>query len=337
MWPALIAFAWLVNPVVDLEEKVDDFVLETKRIEIPGFPQAFNPSIVRFDGKLLMSFRVIPDPKTPFTSWIGLIWLNDQFLPIGKPQQLRTRRAASSVPSRAEDARLFTIGGHLYISYADNPEPKLSKGGFRMYVAELIWNGQEMVADSIERLAIFNGETESLREKNWVPFDYRGNLLLAYSLNPHLIFCPFLDTESCLTVASTEADIQWDWGDLRGGTPGLQDPVTGDYLAFFHSSKKVSSVQSDGKNIGHYFLGAYTFSSEPPFHITRVSPKPIIGKGFYSKTDYKPYWTQLKVIFPGGFFMEKECIWIAYGKDDHEIWIAKLGYQGLFKSLVPVF
>jgi hypothetical protein len=41
----------------DLQDKVQDFVLEEKQIFIPGYPSAFNPSIVRslntvcaFDG-----------------------------------------------------------------------------------------------------------------------------------------------------------------------------------------------------------------------------------------------------------------------------------------------
>ncbi len=69
------------------------------------------------------------------------------------------------------------------------------------------------------------------REKSWVPFDYKGSLLLAYSLQPHFIFKPLIGTGECESVALTKGDIQWDLGDLRGGTPGLL--VGNEYLSFF--------------------------------------------------------------------------------------------------------
>ena len=76
----------------DLQTMVqNDLVLETKQILIHEYPWAFNPSIIRWDNNLLMSFRVIPDPKQTFTSWVGVINLNENFEPKGKPQQLQLR------------------------------------------------------------------------------------------------------------------------------------------------------------------------------------------------------------------------------------------------------
>ena len=97
----------------------------------------------------------------------------------------------------------------------------------------------------------------------------------------------------------------------------------------------MATLHSKGKIIPHYFMGAYTFSANPPFKITRISREPIIGKNFYHGTSYKT-WKPLHVVFPGGFVESDGYIWILYGRQDHEIWVAKLDKQKLFDGLIPV-
>ncbi len=323
----------IAGELIDLEDLAQDFVLEVKKIEIPGYPIAFNPSIIRWKDLLLMSFRVIPDRKSSFTSRLGLVWLDEEFNPIGEPQLLELRGPYSSVPCRAEDGRLIEIGGRLYLVYSDNIEPKISKGGFRVFVAELRLRGGAFSLENIECLSRFEGESRAVREKNWPPFDYKGEFFLAYSLLPHRIFRYLRGSGTCETIASTSSSIEWDWGELRGGTTALRE---GDeYLSFFHSWKDMGTLHSDGKVMSHYYMGAYTFSSEPPFAITRISPEPIVGKNFYHGPIYKPYWKQVRVVFPGGFVSNDKFIWVTYGRQDHEAWVVKLDKKKLLKSLVP--
>ena len=111
--------------------------------------------------------------------------------------------------------------------------------------------------------------------------------------------------------------------------------IDGEYLAFFHSSTYMSTVHSKGRVIQHYFMGAYTFAAEPPFELTRISPEPIVGKDFYKGREYTT-WKPLRVVFPCGFVFNDRFIWIAYGRQDHEVWIAKLDKKKLFDSLIPV-
>jgi predicted GH43/DUF377 family glycosyl hydrolase len=321
------------NSLINLEENIQDFVLETKRIHIPGYPHAFNAAIVQWRKALLMSFRIIPNPKDSFQSRIGLIWLNENFHPIGEPHILNLREF-SSIPHRTEDARLICIGDRLFMIYQDNTEVKISKKGFRMHVAELCYNGTTFSAKNPTCLSSFEGESPLIREKNWVPFIYENQLFLAYSLIPHRIFLPFLDTGECQTAFNSSARCQWNWGVLRGGTPGLI--VNDQYLAFFHSSINMATCHSAGKKIDHYFIGAYTFSAHPPFEITQISPQPIIGQNFYQGESYKPYWKPIQAVFPCGFIVDDQYIWLTYGRQDHEIWIVKLDKQGLLKSLIPV-
>lgn len=322
------------EPLANFEEDLSDFVLETIRVEIPDYPNAFNPSILRWHDRYLLSFRVIPERRASFNCRIGLIWLDEQFQPTGEAQLLDTRAHFPGIPSRSEDARLITVGEHLYMIYSDNTEAKISKGGFRVYVAKLTYNGTSFEVEQPECLASYEGATRERREKNWVPFDYQGRLYLAYSLNPHLIFHPLQGMGACETICTSTGEIEWNWGALKGGTPALLDQ--GEYLAFFHTWKKMASVHSEGAPSAHYFMGAYRFQAEPPFALTAISPKPIVAKGFYTGEQHKPYWGPVQAIFPCGYVADERFIWVAYGRQDHECWIAKLDKQGLLNSLVPV-
>lgn len=319
---------------LNLEDAAQDFVLETKRIIIPEFPHAFNPSIIRWNDTLLMSFRVIPNPKNSFVSWLYLIELDNNFEPIMKPQRLWTRDKHSKIPSRAEDGRLISIKNKLYIIYSDNEDPLISKGGFRMYIAQILCDNGLFYLDTIERISSFPGNNIKRREKNWTPFIYKNKLLLAYSLNPHIIFQPLRGTNSAQLKASSRSTITWPCGELRGGTCALFDKDH--YLAFFHSACKMATIHSHNKEVLHYVMGAYLFSANPPFAITHISPEPIVGKTFYSGKEYHPYWKPVHVVFPCGFIQDEKYIWISYGRQDHELWVAKLDKEKLYASLVPV-
>jgi len=317
---------------VDLEKHFENgVVLESKQINVPGYPLAFNPSMIRYDGRLLMSFRVIPNRKDNMTSYIGLIWLDEDFNALGEAQILNLRKY-SKVKSRAEDARLITIGDKLYVVFSDNRDIRITKGGFRVYVAELDYAGGMFDIDEPQCLSDFEGANSDVREKNWVPFEHNVALDLAYSITPHRIFAPVLNGSGrCDTVAETSSNFSWDLGIVRGGTPAHR--VDDEYLAFFHSSTRMASAHSNGKEIMHYFIGAYTFSKDPPFEVARASTSPIVGEGFYSGPEFKGYWKPVRVVFPGGYVFDEQFIWLAYGRDDHELWIAKLDRSKLFESL----
>lgn len=320
---------------VDLEKFSQTFVLETKKIEIDEHPYAFNPSLVVWRGAFLLSFRELPSlPEhsecsinSSGLSQIGLQFLSDDFNPEGKAYILE-------LPSpHAEDARLIIVDGRLYIVFSDNTDELITHGGFRMYVGELDFDGSEFFLKSLEGLKHFPGVSPSRREKNWVPFNYCDMLLLAYSIQPHRIFIPYLDgSEECMEWTETTSHLNWRWGELRGGTPALR--CGNEYLAFFHSSIDLATVHSGGEKMPHYFMGAYTFQAYPPFALTRISPFPIIGTNFYHGQDYPYYWKPVRVVFPGGYFFEGDSIYLTYGRQDHEIWIAKIDKEGLFNSLV---
>ena len=333
----LVFFIFLFNnakAAIDLEKMEQDFLLETKQIHVPGFPEAFNPSIIKWTHPLkgdiyLMSFRDFN--LVDKTSRIGLLWLDNNFNPIEQPHFINTRTKNPSIPSRSEDARLFVLNKELYLIFNDNIKPK-KKRPRKMFISKLFFDGVKFIAGNIENLFYDSGDPKR-KEKNWVPFVYNNKLLLSYSLLPHkvLIVNP-LKNKKYYPIANTVGSNQWNWGELRGGTPGLLINEK-EYLAFFHSSKIVCTTQSENYPLLHYFMGAYTFSSQSPFEITRISPYPIVDKEYYHDQLYKKI--NKHVIFPGGFVFDENFIWVIYGKDDEQVWISKFDKEKLLQSLIP--
>lgn len=309
----------------------DGIVFETKQIFLERYPEAHNPSIINTDKGLLMTFRVVPDPQTLWISYIGVVLLDDSLRPISEPQLLDTRFDNTKTPSQSEDARIFAYNDRLYLLYNDNVDRVNPSTQYRrdMYLAELIETDGKYEMTPPLKLCHEEKYGGQLWQKNWVPFVWNDTLLYAYSIIPHEILYDQNQDGMCSPLYATEAQNRWSWGPLRGGTPALL--VDGEYLAFFHSSVYTSSKASGGKKMWHYYMGAYTFSAEPPFEITKISQKPIVEKTFYTKSDFNK-----RVIFPGGFVVMEDKIYFSYGKDDTQSWIGIIDKEALKRSLVPV-
>ncbi len=324
----LFSFCICAHVDIDLEEHPQEFVLETKQILIPGYPGAFNASVIRWQEKLLLCFRA-RDEKGMSTFQMGFVWLDDEFNPVSRPTLLEIYRDPSTF-SQNQDPRLIVIDEKLYILYSNFITIE-DIGPRRMFIAQVQNAGERFFIDSPLCLHPFEGWSKRW-EKNWAPFIHDGELFLAYSIVPHRIFKPSLQSGTCQTVSSPLSAIDWQWGELRGGTPALL--IGDEYISFFHSSKAMATQQSGGKNIQHYFMGAYTFSAQPPFQITRMSAEPIVGKNFYNGPSYTT-WKPLRVVFPMGCVMDENFIWVTYGRQDFEIWVAKFDKQALLDSLIP--
>jgi len=315
---------------IPFENLIGEYVLKSKEIRFSAFPGAFNPSIVRWKDEFLLSFR-IRDPLTNSTYRIGLVQLDKNFNVQGPVSEIMMPRISPNQLVREQDPRLIVIGEKLFMVYNTSINGISVKETRRVFVGEVLFDNDQFFIGSIEGPLSFPGEKEMRQEKNWVPFEYNGELLFAYSLDPHRILKPIFGSNACIDYSSSRVPIKWDYGPLRGGT---QAYLIGDrYLSFFHSSKSIT--RPNGEKLTYYFMGAYTFSAEPPFEIMEVSPHPIVGPDFYVGPPYKT-WKPLRVVFPCGFVFDDQYIWVACGKQDHEIWIYKLDRNGLLGSLVPV-
>ncbi len=325
---------------VDLESQIDEFIIDSMKLEIPGYLHAFNPSIIRRENGFLICFRSISKKHFPHRSDIGFVWLDEQFKIVGKPVLLKNQEeeflpSSKGISTRAEDIRLIRVGDKIHMIYNDYRKLlRIQPRCIRVHTAELKHDGEHFTAYHVERYIDFEGESKKLIEKNWTPFDFDGEMMMIYRMQPHKIFRS-IGRGACETYATSAGDIDWEWGDLRGGTPALKIDE-GHYLTFFHSMKQMRSLHSESKMMPHYFVGAYMFSSSPPFEITHMSPKPIVGQGFYYGKQYPYYWKPVVAIFPTGYVYDDNFIWLSYGRQDHESWIIKIDKKGLLDSLVPI-
>ncbi len=314
-----------------LENRYRHLFTAQKKIDLADYPGAFNPSLFKHDEKFILTFRYTPHEDALWISYIGIVILDESLEPVSEPQLVDTRSGNFNTPSQSEDCRIFSCDNKLYLIYNDNTENTgaLPTDRRDMYVAELTQeNGRYAVSPPL-KLMHETQYSKQLWQKNWVPFEWEGTLLLSYTVTPHEILLPDLQTGLCKPLYKTSGKIKWDWGKIRGGTPAIK--VGDDYLAFFHSSRINRSQASKGKRVWHYYMGAYLFSSEPPFKIKKYLPSPLIGEDFYTESDSIKH-----VVFPGGFVIDDNKIHIAYGKDDSEIWIATIEKNTLLDEMVRI-
>ena len=334
------------EPFQNLEDLQQDFILESKKIDIPGFPYAFNPSMIRCNGAILMCVRIgsypccsdseeaLPCriPTNRVTTEVGIVVLNDDFEVIRPLQVLSIPNLDPSIPFYPQDPRLISINQRIYAVY--NNYVKIDSVPMnRMHFAELLFEGERFLLGEPTCCMQFDHSPVKKTEKNWAPFEYQGQLCFEYSIHPHKVFQADPSTGDCETMGISEGMLKWNWGQLRGGTPAIR--LGEEYLGFFHCSTALKTTQSKGKKITHYFMGAYTFASQPPFALRAISPQPIIGKGFYEPQNYNT-WKPLLGTFPSGYIYDEQNIWVAFGKQDHEVWVVKLDRKKLLSSLVPV-
>lgn len=292
---------------LNLEQTTHDFIVETKKIEIPDHPHAYNGSLVRWQGRMLLSFRESPGPRRISRNY--LVWLDKQWSPIGTPYLL-------PLPAEAEDIRLTTRHERLYLVY--------THAGDWMSITEITCHNDQFRIES----TIDTGKTSGRMEKNWSPFIANDQLQLIYSIQPHRI----LNTDG-ENLTHINHEFHWPWGEMRGGTPAVPlDSST--YLTFFHSQKVMHSRHSKGRSTLHYFMGAYTFTAEKPHTILQTSPEPIVGKGFYRGPKHRQWHrAPVNVVYPCGLVVNEDEIWVSYGRQDREIWIAKLDREKFLASL----
>lgn len=330
----LLSLSYLsAAPILDIFEEPDsEVVLATKKIAFDRFPESYNPSLTALEEGFLLSFRYRPDPMNQ--SWLSEIWvvvLNDSLEPVTEPQQLNTRPKKSKTPSQAEDARFFHFKGRLFLIYNDNIDEIFFDASKRrdLFIAEVFSaNGQFQLSSPL-KLFCEEKYYQSWQQKNWIPFEWQNDLYFIYSMQPHEVLSSNLKNGHCFSLHKTALNFPWKYGSLRGSSEAQL--IDGEYWAFFHSGMKARSPASHDWKLWHYFMGVYTFSAEPPFAVQTLTPKPIMSEEFYT-----PSYREKRVIFPGGFAVKGPHIYVAYGKDDCEIWIATLDKEKLKKTMVRV-
>lgn len=310
-------------------------LIKTEKIVIPGYPNAFNPSLIPYQDGYLLSFRVVDlKRKNIFLqklyrtrdSYTGIVKLDQNLQISSKPYLLQVESNSDSFSTSIEDSRLFREGEKIYLFFNDY----LAAGDrsvYCPYMVELVEKEGEL--QPAKKAVPLHYEQMTRTEKNWSPFLAGGKLCLIYSGNPHLIL--ELDKESglCKKIGTSETKQIWKWGEIRGGTPG--DLLEEDFLTFFHSfhiGNQSSLIPKTWKK--NYTMGAYLFESKPPFAIKKITPFPLGSLEDYEKENRQ------KVMFPGGMVIEGNTIHVVWGKNNKAIYLSTFDKEKLLSSMTSM-
>lgn len=259
----------------------------------------FNPSIMEFDGKLVLASR---------HGWTGariyITYLDKDLRPTSVPAVLDLGHPLSQTGQ--EDPRLFMFAGKPHIAFIG-----FNKTGTSQMVAELDenFNPVNIYAPTYDK------RTYPL-EKNWSFFTAPGGELCSvYSISPHVILC------HRGTVAEKVCEVDWrpTWGrmgHLRGGAPPVK--VGDEYWHFFHGMS-----WREGLKHKDYSIGLYTFDATFPFAPRRG---PILLR---TPPCDRANWTA-SVVFPCGAYLSESGKWlVSYGVNDESFKIESFSHNNL--------
>lgn len=233
------------------------FIRAVRQLQVPGFEDAFNPSIVMHAGRPLLSFRTrrrqAYGAAGPDANTLGLVYLQgtgpDSFT-VGaqdRPWVLEfVNPYSKQQASRAHDPRLVVdpTSGHLMVVYSNLFALALpSKGKPRMVQTRRMFLSRvdfARNASSGANIPVLDAElggpqvisrfdlgTKALEQKNWVPFEHEGETMFVQTMEPHQVVTLRHESLTELTADVLHVSRQqlgWEWGELRGGTPAVLLP-----------------------------------------------------------------------------------------------------------------
>ena len=301
-----------------------------------------NPSVVKFHDRWLM---------TSSWSWgtveghaadgkVRYKWMNSSKYPIYSEEDYLgvTMGTSEFLENESEggdlkgvDARVLLRGpNRLHVAFNNN-HPPLNVMAFAEIVLDELSGKLKL-----DYFCNWIGYNQNSVEKNWGPFVYNHTVLYIQRMEPfHVVHVNKGGTDHCAHAESFSLSKEWSapwwhWGSLRGGTNAI---LVGDvYLAFFHSSRML-----EGNFMKTYFMGAFTFSSKPPFHVVSLAQVPIMDKKLYTGP-----WAQFQnrridyVAFPTTYFIDEDEIFLSIGHQDRTGFVLRMKIDEVMASMIPV-
>jgi len=259
--------------------------------------RVYNPAITRHSSRLILACRVDSIGHGGTQRRIAICALDDQL-----------RVVPNSVVPLSDtvreggiwhyDPRFLVYQDRLFVHYNNNFMTRPNQ----IYMVEL--DPDTLEAKSSARPLHIDSPRQEI-EKNWMLFEYEGDLYAVYSITPHIILR--IDLAGAGPVVCRPAfRSEWNvaayverYGNPRGGAPPVR---CGDmYMSFYHSRRPVSRlnwvlrywpVAPDTKLPRYlaaierrlrrpfaqvcYFAGAYAFEAAPPFRPVWHTKEPVL-------------------------------------------------------------
>jgi predicted GH43/DUF377 family glycosyl hydrolase len=316
----------VINEGIEVIDEIYD-------ISLSGY-KTYNPGVIALDKGYIMASR---EKAKSFFDYMKLKCLrkrknviviselDEHFQQIGVSQQVIPNKDLSL--KKVTDPRLFTHEGTLYMIFCDH-----TQGGSVQTLATLKKENDLWKAEKVTPLH-FEGSFEFIEkhlvsegiEKNWMPFSIDGKVYLVYLLEPEKVVVELnILTGNCQLVSRTANGFIDRFAPLRGGSPPLFDEELGEFITVYHVAfPGRNSYSLSKRNI--YICGAYTFSKDIPFRITRKTTGP-----FYQKTLYN---NREKIIFATALIQKGDHYLMFYGEDDSRIKVAKIDRKKLLRAM----
>lgn len=277
---------------------------------------AYNPSIIRFNGKLLLSYRF---HETTLKTKLGIAELDEKFT------VLSTQVLDMDEDASAEDGRLFQYGDGLYMMFTVSHFPSFPAS--QMKIAKLSKPDKWRISDKLDYWLPDRQTTE----KNHLPLIHDGALNIIYHHNlkqddglNQIVLTPSIKREM-----KTPA-LRWPWGEIRGGTPPIAfkgaggTPFCDRLISFFHSSLTNEMPPTTHR----YCIGCVILKAEPPFQMLQVSKRPIL-RGSEIGGDEGRFHFKKNVVFAAGA-IECDGGWmISVGVNDCQSLMVKITEKDL--------
>lgn len=272
---------------------------------------SYNPSLVRFQGRLLLSYR--HHSRKDWRTELGICVINescDEVLrgsskPIKPPDELKD--------NSWEDLRFHTYQGALWFSCTVSQWPAAV---FRsvVVIGELLETETHW---KIHRFCIpqFGRNDFTNLEKNWVFWEHQSKLYCLYMTNKDQQTILEFDESFRVEQVHKSKALPWKQGPPHGGA--ICRSPNGNYLHFFNARTGGTDRASH-----RYNIGCAELAGEPPFEVLRISASPLLlGEEGYC-LDKNPRYKN-NVVFSTGAIYENGQFLLAHGFNDAQCRIAK--------------
>ncbi len=269
---------------------------------------AYNPSIIRYRGKLVMSYRF---HESTLKTKLAMAELDENFNVISR-QVLDMDEEES-----CEDSRLFIFKGELWMNFVVSNWPQFPASQSK--IAKLSKPDKWRISDKL----LYWLPDRQTSEKNHLalPFDdvlhivYHHNKFQDGALN-QIIYTPS-DKREMKTPA-----LRWPYGEIRGGTVPI--PYKDKLISFFHSSL----TNEEPPTPHRYFCGAMLMKADMPFQMLAVSKRPIL-RGSEIGGDATRFHFKKNIIFCLGAIEHEDGWLVSCGINDSQCALVKINPENL--------
>lgn len=276
-------------------------------------PHAYNPSILRHDGKLLLTFRVHDRGDWRTSLYIAELGEGLEILSVA-PIRVPPEVSENSI----EDGRCFFHNNQLHLSYTNSLFPATVFRSVAAY-GRLTQDAEGWKVGCI--IPQYGRNDFSALEKNWTFISRKHDLWCLYMTHERQATFIQLDGGKVVSEATGKV-LPWGYGERHGGT--IVSRPDGRHLHFFSSRTNAGSRERN-----RYLIGCAELSAEPPFDMLRISRRPIVYGEEGANLDKKNKRFKPSVCFPTGAIQEGKDWLLAYGWNDCECRVLRLTEEEL--------